>query len=343
MSTRELFGGFITDYLDTLVSVPEGFARMLNESCVRLMDSRMIIEDPMTERRGLREPMVQQELETFDEAAAIDALVARVRDEGLAPHFHSIVGLFGSILVNLTGTEEQRASVDRWVADNTFGAFLMTDAGGAQLDRWHTALRETDDGYALSVDKIWGIEAHRPGFAMVVARQPGRPYPATVMLPPRVTAGLEAAPVGLAYLDGRLQLGNVRGEVSVERSMFMSQGGAGAVNRFLTLVRPRFVKTLMQFVLWLADHDEVTLDDDDRAYVEYLLGVCDRQLALTTFSMHSVDRVRATKFASNELLLSLVTRGRVRSRERERDLLAFTKMEGSSYRCLVEIYGQARR
>ena len=49
----------------------------------------------------------------------------------------------------------------------------------------------------------------------------------------------------------------------------------------------------------------------------------------------------ATKFASNELLHRLVADGCVRETADQRDLLAFTKMEGSSYRCLREIYAKA--
>ncbi|WHI49614.1 hypothetical protein P3339_14165 [Microbulbifer sp. MLAF003] len=116
----------------------------------------------------------------------------------------------------------------------------------------------------------------------------------------------------------------------------------GSVNRFLTLVRPRFVKSLMHFVLWLKDQGEVELSVTDQGHIEYLIYLCNEQTSATIFSMHSVNRVLATKFASNELLLDIVASGKVKNKARQRDLLAFTKMEGSSYRCFFEIYSKAK-
>jgi predicted HNH restriction endonuclease len=46
---------------------------------------------------------------------------------------------------------------------------------------------------------------------------------------------------------------------------------------------------------------------------------------------------------ANELWLSLVVNGSVASQADQRDLLGFTKMEGSSYRCFREIYERNRR
>ena len=50
----------------------------------------------------------------------------------------------------------------------------------------------------------------------------------------------------------------------------------------------------------------------------------------------------ALKLASNELLLHLVASGAVERYADQRDLLAFTKMEGSSYRCYHELRAAAR-
>jgi hypothetical protein len=64
-------------------------------------------------------------------------------------------------------------------------------------------------------------------------------------------------------------------------------------------------------------------------------------LSAQSYSNTVVGQVLALKFSSNELLLRLVAEDRVRETPDQRDLLAFTKMEGSSYRCFREVYAKA--
>ena len=221
----------------------------------------------------------------------------------------------------------------------------MTDGGGPVLAGWNSVFALGEDGQnaTLSVDKKWGIEAQNLGFSMIVCQQRGKPFPLTVLLSPEKSAALEQSNCGGAYLDGKLQLGNAKGEVEVSKADLLSKGGLGSVNRFLTLVRPRFVKCLMHHLLWLESNDRLTLDEDDHRILQFIVNAADWCTAQTTFSIHSVDRVLALKFTSNEFLLNLVAKQALPQLSDQRDLLGFTKMEGSSYRCLFEVYSKFKR
>ncbi|MCO7225539.1 hypothetical protein [Pleionea sp. CnH1-48] len=341
-STSELFGGFITDHLNGIVRVPEAFASMLNQSALRLMDSQMIIEDNFAERRELREPSVKQPLEEFEQQFVIDQLIDKVKEEGLAPHFHELIGLFGSIMLSLSGTQEQIDNVQKWVDQGLFGHFLMTDAGGPTLAHWQTSMEPNEQGFTLNVNKMWGIEAQDPGFLMIVTRQQGKPFPMTLLIDPERSAQLTPSAIGKPFLDGKLQLGNIKGTINAYQSDMLAKGGLGAVNRFLTLCRPRLVKSLMHFLVYLEQQGTVQFEHQYREARDYLIETCSALIAHREFSMHSVDRVLAIKFASNELLASLVANGYVSDIDVQRDLLAFTKMEGSSYRCFFEIYSKQK-
>ena len=349
LSYSNIFGGFIAEYLDDLVEMPDSFRVLIQSAVLPLVDSTMIIEDKLLAAQKLQPPQVKQPLESFEQTYIIDQLIDSIKDEGFADKFHELIGLFGSINMSLSATKEQIELVEQWVEQGHFGHFLMTDIGGPTLSNWQSVLTripDEDDQEArlkLKVNKIHGIEAHRLGFAMVVVREEGKPFPITLLLPPEVTNTFQTQVIGKPFLDGNLQLGNVKGEAIVDRSMILTKGGLAAVNRFLTLVRPRFVKSLMHFVIWLNDQGRVELTEAQKQHVDYLIEVCDCILRETEFSIHSVDRVLALKFASNELLLDLVNRGSVKSIEWQRDLLAFTKMEGSSYRCFFEIYSKKKR
>ena len=342
MTIESIMGGFITQQLNAVAPLPHTLDSMLNHSVLRITDASMLIEDPQTEIAPLREATVKQPLEEFEQTWALDQMVESVKAEGFADHFHNIIGLFGSIMMSLTATDEQLKQVDAWVKQGLFGHFLMTDKGGPSLANWRTRLSEVNGELKLNIDKIHGIEAHNLGFAMVVAAQEGKPFPVTIMLPPELTQALNQRAIGQSFFDGKMQLGNCSGQVSISKEMMLSRGGLGSVNRFLTLVRPRFVKSLMHHILYLHSKQELSLDVTDQDHIEYLIGVCNQQLAEKEFSMHSVNRVLATKFASNEILFNLVAQGKVKRSSTQRDLLGFTKMEGSSYRCFFEIYSKQK-
>lgn len=335
-----MFGGFITEHLQAEREIPHKLQQLLELSTVRLLDSEIIIEDKLSPRAPLGEPRVSQPLPSFEQTFVIDELCEAVKIDGFGKHFHQIIGLFGSIMLQLTATEKQMNDINQWLEQGYFGHFLMTDAGGPALANWQTVLN--DDG-ELSIAKKWGIEAHDLGFVMLVTRQGNKPFPVTALLTPEQCQQLNAKKVGTPYLDGSVQLGDVTGTVTIDKSQLLSRGGMGAVNRFLTLVRPRFVKSLMNHLCYLRDNDRLSVDQDTQSAIDFIGDAADMCLAQKIFSMHSVDKVLALKFASNELLLELVAQGKVAQLQDARDLLGMSKMEGSSYRCFFEIYSKQKR
>ena len=111
MELQSIVGSFVINQLSSVSPVPASLQGLLEEACVRLFDASMIIEDPLTEPAPLREPSVKQPLEQFEQTFVIDQIIDKVRDEGLAHHFHEMIGLFGSIMMSLTATEDQLAQV----------------------------------------------------------------------------------------------------------------------------------------------------------------------------------------------------------------------------------------
>lgn len=342
----QLFGGFICEPLKAFNTLPSSLEAMINRSSLALLDSETLIEDDFSQRLPFTQAKVKQPLPKFEQTFVIDELTLRVRETGFGPQFHQIIGLFGSIMLNMTASDAQQDAVNAWLEQDIFGHFLMTDAGGPSLANWSTELsaRPDDAGlYSLVVNKKWGIEAHNLGFVMLVVKQAGKPYPLTLMLTPEQSQLLQQNKVGNSYLDGSLQLGNVSGEIKVSADQLLKKGGMASVNRFLTLVRPRFVKALMYHLLWLADNDKLIMDDELADNIAFILGFADYFLAQPDFSIHSVDQVLALKFASNELLAHIVATNKLKYVSDQRDLLGFTKMEGSSYRCFFEIYAKQKR
>ena len=107
-------------------------------------------------------------------------------------------------------------------------------------------------------------------------------------------------------------------------------------NKYLTVVRPYFVRALMAHVGWLAETGRVELDADARAVHQFIAHAARSQTDDAHYSFGKV-RVLAIKLLSNEFLTALVRNGRVATFDDQRDLLAFSKMEGSSYRCYHEL------
>jgi len=340
---KSIFSRFITDHLNTHQPVPAAFNDIIANSVFSLLDSEILIEDDFSQKPPLVEPKVGQPLPEFEQTYVIDQLTEQVKEVGFGKHFHDIIGLFGSIMLQMTATPAQQQQVNDWLEQGHFGHFLMTDGGGPSLNHWHTSLDNSKSQWQIAIDKKWGIEAHQLGFLMLVVKQPGKPFPLTFLVPPEQSSHLSQEKVGASYLDEQLQLGNVKGLIDVDASQQLKRGGLSSVNRFLTLVRPRFVKALMNHLLWLAAEDRLVMDDSLATHINYLHRVADSCLGNNLFSIHSVDQVLALKFASNELLFDTVAKGKVRHFSDQRDLLGFTKMEGSSYRCFLEIYAKQKR
>jgi len=340
---KAIFSSFITDHLNGHQALPISFEKIISNAVFSLLDSEILIEDNFSAKPALIKPKVSQPLPSFEQTYVIDQLTEQVKSTGFGPHFHQVIGLFGSIMLQMTANEAQQQQVNDWLEQGHFGHFLMTDSGGPSLNSWQSSLNTTQDQWQLTINKKWGIEAHNLGFLMLVVRQPGKPFPLTFLIEPEQAKTLNQSKVGASYLDNAVQLGNVKGELNISASQQLKLGGLSSVNRFLTLVRPRFVKALMNHLLWLADNQRLTLDPQLNEHINYIQDVANSCLAQNEFSIHSVDQVLALKFASNELLLDTVSKGKVARFEDQRDLLGFTKMEGSSYRCFLEIYSKQKR
>ena len=93
---------------------------------------------------------------------------------------------------------------------------------------------------------------------------------------------------------------------------------------------------------WLANQGRLELTPDERASRDFIAAAAHTKTLADRYESEDVHRVLALKLASNELLLHLVSRGAVASFLDQRDLLAFTKMEGSSYRCYHELRASMR-
>lgn len=340
MATRNELATLLLRPLRGLGDVGPELTTLLETAAIRLIDARMIVEDALIappEAPAARDPFARP-MPALPETAAIDALLARVATDGLSTHFLPMVGLFGSILLTFLGDDEQRARVRGWTGTGLFGAFLMTDAGGPGLADWRSELTVDGDRRALKVDKIHAIAADRPGFALIAVRSgKGGMVPQMFLVSPEACEGLRRTKAGAPWLDGALQLGNVTGEALVGPNDLLKQGGLAGVNRFLTLVRPRFVRSLMAHLSWLEAQGRLAPSDRQRALRANIERLARAACEKPELTRDSVDEVLAVKLTSNELLLDLVATGAVPRTSDERDLLGFSRMEGSSYRCFYEI------
>jgi len=322
---------------------PAALTQALREACARLMDSDMIIRqsphaaDTRAPDDGASTPL------RHDESALAEEVLARIAHEGLAPNFRPLMRTFIRMMFALFFTPQQYARACRELDAGMQFAFLMSDGGGPTLSCWRTvARRESEGPVRLSVDKVWGIEAHRDAIAVVAARLQGAMIPTAYLVWPEIYRELQRTPCGDPFLGGTLQLANVRGEILVSTEDRLRMGGPIVFNKHLTLVRPFFVRALMAHLDWLAQQHRLRLDAGEQASAAYIAEAAREQTRARIYSFDAVQRVMALKFAANELLSGLVRRGAVRDFADQRDLLAFSKMEGSSYRCFHELRAAIR-
>ncbi|CQJ56187.1 Uncharacterised protein [Yersinia intermedia] len=331
-------GEVITRHLEGYQPMPESVRMMIYRSVLRHLDSRMIIEDPLTALKPLATSASSFPLPEMDCMPLLDHYVEAVREKGLGPYFSRIIGLFGHIMLQLSGSERQNQQVAQWVSAGSTGAFLMTDSGGPSLHQWRSQIvNDSQECPFIQLDKEWGIGAMDCAFAIVILSRPGQMVPQAWLLPPEACAQLQRTPIGAAWLDGNVQLGNCQGTFKGDSDWSLRRGGLMAVKQFLTYVRPRFVASLMQHLYWLEQQKRLAPESQQQEAREYLVSVTRTLASQQSFNRYSEDEVMALKFTSNALLFDLVEQQRVTSLSDQRDLLGFTKMEGSSYRCLMEI------
>lgn len=331
------------DALARHTPVPPLVRRLMEASATRLADSDMVVTESFAGFRTAEESRVKTPLPSPGVLHAIRALTDEVRDTGFGPHAARFFGLLGAIMIDLSGTPEQAAQVRGWVDQGKRACFAMTDRGGPLATDWNSAL-EPGEAPRLTVDKIWSMNANRSDFGIIIVRQGASMVLCPVLLAPEVFSQAETRQSGPAFLDGHLPLGDVKLVIDVaDPSWVMRRGGPIGSKVFLTLARPWLIRALLGHVGWLEAQGRVRLDEVARAATEFLAQAARNQSALGYFDRFSEDQAMALKWIANETWAHLVTQGLVPGQGDARDLLGFSKMEGSSYRCFFEIYQRNKR
>ncbi len=331
------------DALARHTEVPAAVRRLMEASATRLTDSDMTIADSLQPFARVEESRVRTPLPSHDVVHAIRSLVEEVRRTGFGPHAAQFFGLLGAIMIDLSGTEEQAALVRNWVGQGKQACFAMTDRGGALAADWNSVLLPGEPP-RVTIDKICSMNANRADFAIIIVRQGASMVLASLLLPPEVYAQAETSQSGPTFLDGHLPLGNVKLTIeAASPSWMMNRGGPIASKIFLTMARPWLIRALIAHILWLEEQGRVRLDEVASASIDFLSGAAINQAELGYFDRFSEDQAMALKWIANETWVHLVISGLVPAQGDARDLLGFSKMEGSSYRCFFEIYQRNKR
>lgn len=328
--------------LEALVPVRAPLRDLLRQAAIRTFDAQVLIEDPLTAPRR-RPAVAAQKIDTaLPPLALVESTLAHIEQHGLYGNLRRLVDSFGVLLLWLRGSDFHREKIIDWTENKKLdGAFFMTDRGGPSMRHdWKTTWEVDGDHGTLTIDKISAIGAMDFGFAWVAARSPKSLGPALVLVDPESAASLKRTASGLPYLDGSLQLGNVSGTLRLPTTHVIEKGGVAGVKQFLSIVRPRFVTAICAHLLWLQRRDGLTLD---ATRLDALRNI--QQIARALIDQApgaGEDAVLLMKFAINELLVDLVCAGAVARPMDQRDLLGLSKMEGSSYRCMLEVLSRMR-
>jgi hypothetical protein len=333
----------VLQLLGELQPVGSELREIVEKGCLRSLDARTIIEWTISGESAQNNAAISRTIIPSRFIAATENQFEKIELEGLAPHFREMLSHFGAIFLDLCGNENQRRSAEKWSSAGERGVFLMTDAGGAVLANWLSVLKEESGRKDLVIDKIDSIEGHTAHFAIVAARRGHSPLPIFFLLPPEQLASLRREAVGASWLDGSFRLANVVGRVEVNAECILAAGGLSTASLFLTIVRPRFVRALLAYLNWLERFRRIVRTGPQQAASRNLKIIAETASARNRFSGSTIDEVSAIKFASNELILDIVTSASVTDARDRRDLLGFTKMEGSSYRCLFEVLEKRRK
>ncbi len=316
-------------------------ALMARAAC-RLADSDMIIADGFAPFAEAPESKVRTPLPQPEVLHAVAALIEAVREEGFGPHAARFFGLLGAIMIDLSGSPEQGAQVRGWVAEGLQACFAMTDAGGPLATDWRSVYDPATR--SATVDKVWSMNAHRADFGILILRQGRSMVLASALVGPEELRAAERTQYGQAFLDGHLPLGNVK--LTLEDcgpEKIMSRGGPIGAKVFLTLARPWLIRALLAPLEWLERKGRLRPDATARATLEFLAVAAANQSALGYFDRFSEDQAMALKWIANEAFQHLVSEGLTPEPGDQRDLLGFSKMEGSSYRCFYEIHVRNKR
>ena len=336
-----LFGNLITRLLERRVTLSSFSQNLLRGSALTLFDSAKIIEDPLTDFRDLAPISVSRSLGHPPVCEAIEEVLDSVSRVGFATHFPEFIGMLGALQVANSGSEAQQVKIREWVDAGYRGAFLMTDRGGPTLDQWQSQASITGSRHELVIDKIWSMFALNADFLTVVVKREGAMLPVAYLLDPSTCSKLERAPQGAAFINGTTQLASVKGVAIASDEDILASGGPLGVSRFLCQARPRFVLGAIAHVLWLIEQGRANASADIRDMLCALRSFARSVVEDNQMHRHAIDEVLALKFAMNEAVLAIVKADSSMAISDQRDLLGFSKLEGSSYHCLEEIYSRS--
>ncbi len=324
----------------------EDLGEIIRSSYFRLLDTKSIVESgsgkPPVYGTSNDRPASYTRTQ-FETIGVAEHEIKLAREEGLGPHLYPIVSSFGALLLEMAANQQQRGNVLSWVFGHKgAGCFLMTDTGGPDIRSWESKAVSKGNEIHIRVSKKYAIMPPNSSFGLLLAQKEENEFsPGLYLLPPDVFKTLAITPSGMSWLDGNIELGDVAGEVKIDRQWQMLGAGIGATRRFLSLCRPRIVLAFMAHIDWLRVRKRVRTSDAILRSLENL-----RELATTLTTKPERGRLfaaeaMAIKFASNELILQLIVEDQEINPPDRRDLLGFTKMEGSSYRCYTEISAMA--
>ncbi len=337
-------GRIVIELIESCGTVGSELREIVEKACVRTLDSRMIIEGELRDRDGKRDAAAAKgyPIGEIPDSGEIESIIEGTRREGIGPHFNSLITYFWVIIAMTSTAEKQKVEeLLGLIRRGLKGCFLMTDRGGPSMNTWISQTIVKDDDHLLTIDKLHGMNAVQCDCAIVVVRNPGSFLPAVYGLKPEKYAGLEKHAAGDAWFDGHVQLGNVQGKVTLSSNEKLIGGGFAPVAKQLSICRPRLVRVALSHLQWLTGCGRLRLSGFHQQALADITALAEAQMRFDVISPYTLDRVHALKFSFNELLLDIVLSGAVSDLPDRRDLLGLTKMEGSSYRCFLEI--MARR
>jgi hypothetical protein len=337
-----LYGDLVIRQLTGRLKLGASLIDRINRSATGLLDSDLIISDSRQSFTSLPAAAVRRPYDLSATHGQIANVLNAVEAEGIFPHFAHLLSLLGALLMEQNATPEQRALVGTWQGAGLRGAYLMTDTGGGPLEDWRSHAAVDGDRHVLSIDKRWAMFGCEMGFATVMVRKPGSLTPVSYLLGPDHCAGLHREAQGTPFVNASVQLARVTGRTSTSQADVMSEAGPLGVARYLSQARVRFVSAAMQHVRWLEAAGRISGGQAELRDLEHLYAIAADIINENVFTRYSIDEVLALKFAFNETILSLVKCGSVLQLDDARDLLGFSKMEGSSYHCFSEIYARAK-
>jgi hypothetical protein len=332
--------------LSELADIPDYLRDVIEVGVISTIDTQMIIDDDDFHAVEQGKAVPEDAAAPFDEIEQrIEQTQDKICAEGFSNrNFHALVRDFGALLFRMIASDAQRAEVASWHEQGLaqFGGFLMSDGGGSSISQWNTVFSKDGEELELNVDKVWIIDGHRLDYGSISSASTQKLYPASILIPPDAFGALRKTAIGKPFLNGDLQLGNVSGKVRVSASWMLASGSLASTSVFLAKARPRFVRALMAHVQWLSANGKLKLKPRQQEGVRTLEAIARRYYHNLVDRKPSLPMALSIKFAANRILLDLVASQAHMETSLRRDLLAFTRMEGSSYRCLFEVYSKVK-